>query len=269
MILTGFAWVVGLFWMGVIIPAVLIALWPLARRSIYAPRAGSFTPCKQRKVKEQRRLLALALAGAVALCLGVAGFADLSGRGVPRSDWFPVLVPGLPGFLLAVGLGGVGVAFGVIRFLAHAVVLLAGGALAALGLFDPGWTFVLGGAVVVLWGGIVLFRFLVSTPRAERTGTTLVVGQSVRADRDGLTSGVCVPVASEVALPGPCTAPGRMALGALMEAASGPAGPGRSLRVGVRRGTHRRRPGGRGPRLARRRRSVSTAPRRASGRSGT
>ncbi len=100
LILTGFAWLVGLFWMGMIIPAVLIALWPLARRSISAPRAGSFTPSRQRQAWEQGNLLALALAG-----------------------------------------------------------------VAALGLFGPGWAFVLGGAAVLLWGGVVLVRFLMSTAR--------------------------------------------------------------------------------------------------------
>jgi hypothetical protein len=152
--------------MGAIIPAVLIPLWPLARRSIRAPRAGSFTPSGQRKAWEERRLLMLALAG-VAMLVLIAGFAYLAGRGAPRADWLAGLAPGLPGFLVAVGVGGVGVAFGLVRFLAYAACLVAGGASAALGLFGPGWVFVLGGAAAVLWGGVTLIRFLASTPRVR------------------------------------------------------------------------------------------------------
>lgn len=164
LVLTGVAWLADVAWLGAIVPAILIAFWPVTRKSISAPRAGSFTPTSRRRVWEQRRLLALALAGVVTLGLAVVGFVYVTGRGSPRANWLAVLVPGLPGILVAAGLAGVGVAFGFIRFLAYAGASVATAALAVLGLFGPGWAFVHGGVAVLLWGGVILVRFLTSHP---------------------------------------------------------------------------------------------------------
>lgn len=164
LVLIGFTWLSDVAWMGGIVPVLLIPFWPLAKRSISAPRAGSFTPSRHRHAWEQRRLMALALAGVVTLGLGIVVYFYLTVRGSSGTNWLTVVIPGLPGVLVAIGMGGVGVAFGLHRFLAYAVALAATGVLAALGLFGPGWAFVLGGAAVLIWGGVVLGRFVSTHP---------------------------------------------------------------------------------------------------------
>jgi hypothetical protein len=163
LILIGITWLADLVPLGAIAPVILLPFWPLARRAVVAPRTGSFTVGPERRVWERRGLLTMALLGVGTLGLGVALYLYLATRG-GAGDALATVVPGLPNTLVALGLIGVGVTLGALRFVGYGAALIAIGALAALGLFGPGWAFVIGGAALLLGGGLVLARFVHENP---------------------------------------------------------------------------------------------------------
>lgn len=155
--LMGVAWIFDIVALGPLAPAILIPFWPLARRRITEPRTGFVRPHPERTAREKRKHLGFFALGCGFLIAGIVVY--FATRGGDHRSWAH-LVRGLPGLLLAVGTAIAGLAFGLTRFLAYAVLLVAGGAVAIHQTLDPGWSIVGGGVAITLAGAFLLSRFV-------------------------------------------------------------------------------------------------------------
>jgi len=152
----GTAWIMHEAALGAIFPAILVPVWSSAHRRLSAPRVGVVEFAPERRGRERKKQLVLALIGVLCLALGVAVYSF----GRPTGEVFRAIVPGLPAALLGLGAGLVGAMCGIRRFLLYAAAMVVIGALGAgLGV-RPGWHLLSGGVIVTVSGIAVLVSYL-------------------------------------------------------------------------------------------------------------
>jgi hypothetical protein len=167
LVLMGVAWIFDIVVLGPLAPAVLIPFWTVARRRLIEPRTGFARFRPERERLEKRKLLGFFAIGCGFLIAGIAVYLMVRGEGAP--DWGH-LVAGLPGVLLAVAATIAGLAFGLTRFLAYALVLFAAGAVTIHWRLDPGWSILAGGSAMLVVGAVLLAGFLNRHPVVAEDG---------------------------------------------------------------------------------------------------
>lgn len=164
---TGLLWLVDQVALAAAAPALLIPVWLELRRRITEPRVGRVEFSPPRRRRERTGLLsALGVGTGVLAFVGAVVFWRRGGAPDPGS-WV-ALVPLLPGFLVGLGLIVVGVLIGARRFVGYAAALMALAALVTSLGGEPGLYLALAGALLCLWAGGVVARFVTSHPILER-----------------------------------------------------------------------------------------------------
>ncbi len=163
----------GVFWIGQdsaygsFVAPILVPFWVVARRRISDPRIGVVKFNAERVAKESRKLLGLFLFGTLTLALGIGWYVLGPTGGVEETNWAVNLVAGLPAGLLAISAIIVAFAFGVGRFFAYALVLLASAIPVVFFDLLPGWAFLPSGVLAVVVGTALLARFVHKYPIAD------------------------------------------------------------------------------------------------------
>jgi len=155
--LMGVAWIFDIVALGPIAPAVLISIWPLARRRIVEPRTGFVRFSPEREAREKHKVIGFIGIGCGTLVAGIVVY--LAVRGGGTAGWGH-LVAGLPALLLAVGAVIAGLAIGLPRFLGYAGLLVAAGAATIHWHLDPGWSLLAGGLAILGVGVFLLAGFV-------------------------------------------------------------------------------------------------------------
>jgi len=164
---------VGVTWMtnspalSALVPAVLIPLWIALRRQVTEPRLGRVSFSADRRATERSRA-----ARAVSLGTGVLALVVLAQLGLRRGAVAPPswtsLAPLIPAALLVVGLVLVSLMVGARRFLIYAAALLVVAFLATRFGAEPGTYLTLAGALLSVWAGGLVARFLAAHPNLDR-----------------------------------------------------------------------------------------------------
>ena len=157
----GIAWILDLVALGPIAPAVAVTLWAPFRQRVVEPRLGHVRFGAARRGRLKMAHLILVVLGCATLMLGVGAYLmrDRGGASAdgPSEDWVRLLVPALPGVLMALGAILSAGLFSIPRFALYALPLLAGGIIVVLIDGDPG-------VVMPLVGSVLLARFLKEFP---------------------------------------------------------------------------------------------------------
>jgi len=163
-LLMGVSWQFDLVPMGSIAPALMIPLWHPLRRKLVEPRTGYMEFGVPTQLRLSRSMWMMALLGAGAFGIGVAGYFYASDNlAVADVSW----IAALPAILIGIGAFVAGFAFGIPRFPLYALVfVLCGVATAVLGL-EPGLAMIAGGTVAAATGLWLLGRFLREHPVLE------------------------------------------------------------------------------------------------------
>lgn len=167
LVLMGVAWIFDLVVLGPLAPAILIPFWAVARRRLIEPRTGFARFHPERERLENKKQLGFFAIGCCFLIAGIVIYMRVRGR--ETADWSH-LVAGLPGVLLAVAALIAGLAFGLARFLAYAVVLVASGAATIHWRLDPGWSILAGGLAMLGVGTFLFAGFLNRHPVVSDDG---------------------------------------------------------------------------------------------------
>ena len=166
----------GLFWLtdyavfGGCIPALLMPIWPRLRRQLTAPRRGLVQFREGRRNTERRKLQGLFVAGLATFVLGVVLYFALGRTGVADGDWVRIVIPGLPGVLLAVGASLAGAMIGAHRFHLYAGLLVVGASVGIWLRWEPGLYLAGAGAVVLVTGIVMVVRFVRTYPIESGAG---------------------------------------------------------------------------------------------------
>jgi hypothetical protein len=164
--LIGIGWLIDQVVLSAVVPALLIPIWSAFRKKTIEPRLGYVQFDRKRRQSMKQGHLILVLMGVVSLLLGVGGFALYSGDA--RSfDLWPVLVPGIPAFLIAVAGIAAGLLFQMHRLALYGLFCgLCGIGVIAFHL-EPGWALLGGGLVPLISGLVMLIRFFRTFPPLE------------------------------------------------------------------------------------------------------
>ncbi len=153
----GLCWMADLIAMGPVVPVVLAPFWGPLRRSLVEPRAG-LVEFSDARSDRNRRL------GRWSVWLGLAMlalFTALYFRAGPDPGTFlPLVIAGVPAFLLALLAAMAGLGLGLPRFLGYGAVLCVCGAGVAVAGAEPEVAMVTGGVLIALAGALLLSRFL-------------------------------------------------------------------------------------------------------------
>lgn len=163
----GIGWLAGYIAIASVAPAMLAVLWPGVRSRFIAPRAGRVRFKAERRRRERTGFVGMLALGVATFGLGIAVFLTRS-QGA-ASVAVDELIRGLPAALLAVGALLAALVFQLRRIYGHAILLLVGGVSAVVFDFDPGWSLLGTGVVLVVAGVLLLFMFFRNEPvvRAE------------------------------------------------------------------------------------------------------
>ncbi len=163
----GVTWLTGSPALSVLVPAVLIPLWIALRRQVTEPRLGRVSFSADRRASERARA-----ARAVSLGTGVLALVGLGELGLRRGAVEPPswtsLAPLIPAALLVVGLVLVSLMVGARRFLVYAAALLVVAGLATRLGAEPGTYMTLAGALLSVWAGGLVARFLAAHPNLDQ-----------------------------------------------------------------------------------------------------
>ena len=163
----------GIFWLtdyavfGGLIPVLLVPIWPGVRSKITVPRAGSVKFGAARRAKERRNLTTLFLAGAATMLLGVVLYFTVARGAESSAAWPTIVIPALPGVLLAAAASFAGNMIGAQRFYVYAGLLLVGAAIGVWLDLEPGVYLAASGAVVLATGIVMVVRFIREYPIHE------------------------------------------------------------------------------------------------------
>ncbi len=154
---TGCLWLLDLVAVGPIIPVVLVPSWALARKRLIEPRAGLVEFSDSRSARNRNVLAGSVVLGLFTFALFIASFFWL----MPvENDLLPVVIPGVPAFLIGLILALTGFWLGLPRFMIYAGLLMVGGIGVAIADARPEAAMISGGALVILGGVHLLIRFL-------------------------------------------------------------------------------------------------------------
>jgi hypothetical protein len=154
------------FLMGVL-PVTAIPVTLAIRKAVTAPRLGyaKFSPL--RELKEKKNIAALSILLTVIAILGLVVFMAYTGR-AEWQNWVRSLGAVPFGAVVSIVLGVAGLLFGLKRFLAYAVLILATFIAAHLLSLRLPVCFILPGAVFFVVGLIMLILFLRKFPKPPK-----------------------------------------------------------------------------------------------------
>ena len=154
---------IGIFWafdlvaLGAIVPAVLVPFWYPLRRALVEPRAGLVEFSDTRTGRNLRLGIGSALLGLAMLAV----FTMLYFRVAPDpGTLLPLVIAGVPAFLLGLLAAMAGLGLGLPRFLVYAGLLCVCGIGVVLADARPEVAMIAGGIMMVLSGAWLLGRFL-------------------------------------------------------------------------------------------------------------
>lgn len=151
----------GLMWLtenaalGGLMPALLIPIWPIARKRFVEPRSGYVRLAEPRRKKIRRGIAGSIALGLLALLLGVAAYIGLTSDSSPAEAILDSLGSGIPALLLALMAIAAARMFDLPRFFVYAAGLLTLGLLGVLFDLEPAWS-ILGSAILVTATAVVL-----------------------------------------------------------------------------------------------------------------
>jgi hypothetical protein len=163
----------GLLWLtdyaafGGLAPALLIPVWPIARRRWVEPRMGYALPNEPRRRKLRMGMLTSITLGVIALLAGIGAYVSLGSDGFSVEGVFDRIGPGLPAFLLALMGGTAALAFDLPRFYAYSGVLVLAGLMGVSFDQEPARSLLVSGLIVSISGLTMLVRFLRNNPVLE------------------------------------------------------------------------------------------------------
>lgn len=146
-----------------IIPAVAVVPFVAARTRFLEERAGHVRFSERRRASERRRLALFAALGVLVLAAALVGAIVAADGGV--SGVGDAIGPGLIAGIIALPVLGIAAITGVGRFLVYGAVLLAGAVVAAATDANPGVPVLAAGIVGLVWGLVLVLRFVRSHPR--------------------------------------------------------------------------------------------------------
>lgn len=163
-LLTGVAWQVGVFWAPGFAVPILIVLWTVMRKRVVEPRIGRVTFGRERREKETGGMKAAIWFGSGLLVLFVVVYALRSRGGLTLGpgdrEWSSGLPVGLLGVMALISAAMAGLS----RFVGYAAILAATGVVGVMLGLEPAPQMMIGGAVITLIGGILIFRFIAANP---------------------------------------------------------------------------------------------------------
>lgn len=155
---------IGMSWLGDVVPlgaaapALAVPLWVAARKRFTEPRLGLVELSEPRQRKNRAFTVGTLVAGVFTLALA-AGVFFFAADQVPGT-----FVPALPGVLLALPVAATALVLQLPRLLVYAAALASTGAACAALDCDPGWAFVVGGAVAFSYGARLVYGFARAYP---------------------------------------------------------------------------------------------------------
>lgn len=170
-ILAGLAMaVIGLGWLtepvlSAVAPVLLVAVWPLLRKKITAPRIGEVEFSTTRKALMQRGLLGVTLLLTMSSLFGLGVYLLWELGGPAWRAFLHLAAPLWPGIIMAVLLVVGGVIIKAGRFYGYGVYVLAVAVvLSGVLRVRPGFYLLIAGVPVALAGVVVLARFVRHNP---------------------------------------------------------------------------------------------------------
>ena len=164
LILIGTGWLADFVILAAVAPAVMVPLWPAARRIIVEPRVGYVEHGAERRYEEHTGMGLLIAAGFASFIAGVILYVMVQRGDVTVSQVLPAVIPALPAVLIAIGAILVASILNLRRFIAYAGVLMAAGAAVAFLDLNPGVAILSGGVFILAWGAVLFARFLSQNP---------------------------------------------------------------------------------------------------------
>jgi hypothetical protein len=166
----GVSWWIDLVWLPAAFVPLLIILWSAVRRRVVEPRIGRVTFSRERRERESGSMKGAVWLGAGLLLLVLvvvwvqrAGGLAAAGAGREWSSAIPVGLLGLMALVAAVVTGSA-------RFAGYGVLLACVGVAGVLLGLEPVPQILIGGAIVTLAGGTLLFRFIAAHPARTEGG---------------------------------------------------------------------------------------------------
>ena len=165
----GIMWLTEYAAFGGLMPALLIPIWPLARKRIVEPRSGYVRLGQPRRNRLRKAMIGGIALGTLTLMLAVGAYVALTSESSSAEAIFEAVGSGLPAFLLALMAGMAAWQFDLPRFFAYAGLLVCAGLIGIWLDVEPAWSLI-GSAIIVTAAGVTLLaRFVASAPIIEST----------------------------------------------------------------------------------------------------
>lgn len=154
----GISWLWDWHVMGAIAPALLVPLWKPIRQRFTEPYLGLVEFSDRQQFRNRSFLVVAIVLGILSLILATTLYFAV----VKQSIDFDLkrIVQGLPTGLLGLMAIMTGTATSLNRFYAYGGLLMMLGMAAVILQSGPAWPLIVGGAVILLSGGVVMQRFL-------------------------------------------------------------------------------------------------------------
>lgn len=160
LLVLGISWFTDYAAFGGVAAALLVPFWSVLRKQIVEPRTGYVELGPARKEGERRKLGTYLLLGTMALLLGIGVFIAFKGGAMGRDGIARLIIPALPGGILAVAAVFTGLSYGLPRFFGYGfLALVAAFGVAVVGA-RPGWNFVVPGTVMLISGLSMMILFV-------------------------------------------------------------------------------------------------------------
>lgn len=159
----------GLMWLteygafGGLMPALLIPIWPIARKTFVEPRSGYARLAEPRRNKLRRGIAGSIAFGTLTLLLAIAAYVGLTSDDSATEAIFDSIGSALPALLLALMATVAARMFELPRFFGYAGVLLTMGLLGLLLDLEPAWPLLASAVFVTATAGMLMARFVRNT----------------------------------------------------------------------------------------------------------
>lgn len=169
LLIIGVSWVTGEGAFGAIMPALLVPLWQPFRRRFTEPRLGTVELTDERQHRTRVFARLLLVAGTLSFLLGI-GVYFAHTLGLEPSV---LVVKALPGSMIGIAAVATAEALQLRRFFLYGAVTMVGAVVVGVVReLNPGWAFLAGGAVALLGGIVLAYRFVRSHPvRSEEAAS--------------------------------------------------------------------------------------------------
>ncbi|MEZ6095285.1 MAG: hypothetical protein R3C03_13815 [Pirellulaceae bacterium] len=163
-VLIGVTWVAGLIALGPMVPCILLPFWTFLRRNFTEVRLGHVEFSNEKQRGDRRFLLQWCFVG-VGVLLTVFLFAIIK-DGLPATNFAAKFATMIPAVLMAVLAIATAALTALKRFIWYSMVFLVAGVEASIREWDPGWSMIFGGIVMITCGTWILVRFITRFPLA-------------------------------------------------------------------------------------------------------